>query len=111
MSIKEENIRSVILGYDDKALTYAELLIRNIKKLIADIQNGLDHNNFSDVHLAAHSLKSVFRQIEAEDAANIAEKIENASEIESEQHKCQMYFLQIHEDCEAIMRVLHSMLE
>ncbi len=80
MSEHEEAMKTAIEVYGEKAGMYAQLTLKDADKFVSDIEQALSQNAAEDVGLAAHSLKSIMKQVQAHDVADLAYEIEQAGE-------------------------------
>lgn len=78
-----ENIKNTLSQFGDKADQYAKLLVEDIDMRLLHIEQGVEDKNFEEIHIAAHSLKSVMKQAGAQEICNIAHIIEHASAAEN----------------------------
>ena len=80
MTIDQDAIKGAVSAFGDHAAQLVELTLKDADNFVVDIQNGINDNNPEDVKLAAHSLKSIMKQIEAHNVSDIAFKMEQAGE-------------------------------
>ena len=77
-SLDTQPIKEAVDLFGEHAQQLATLTLQDSEKLIGDIEHALNNNDAKEAGLAAHSFKSVMKQINAFEVAEIAQTIEKA---------------------------------
>lgn len=78
MSEYEAAMKEVIDGYGEKAGMFVSLILQDADQFVSDIEHAIEQDNSGDVGLAAHSLKSIMKQLGAQDIGDLAFQLETA---------------------------------
>ncbi len=73
-----QEMKEAITAYGDKAGMFVELILKDADNFVNDIGTAMEQSNAEDVGLAAHSLKSIMKQIHANTVADLAFDLEKA---------------------------------
>lgn len=68
----DDTIRDAFSSFGEHAPTLATLTIRDAEKYLAEVHSALANDNPQAAGLAAHALKSILRQVQATEAADLA---------------------------------------
>ncbi len=71
-------VRLAIDVYEEDALEFVRLTLKDADAFVGDIVSRVGQGDAQTAGLAAHSLKSIMRQIGAEDVGSVAYEIEKA---------------------------------
>lgn len=71
-------MKDAITVYGDKASMFVELILKDADNFVNEISVAIEQSNAEDVGLAAHSLKSIMKQIHANNVAELAFDLEKA---------------------------------
>lgn len=78
MSTDDQSIRDAVAVFGAKASKLVELTLKDADKFMAEIESAFHDGDPDSVGIAAHSLKSILKQIGAQSAADVAFEIETA---------------------------------
>lgn len=74
----EQSIKEALAAFGEKAKKLAELTLKDADQFIADIESGLQSGDSSAVGLAAHSIKSIVKQIGALELGDLCFQMETS---------------------------------
>ena len=78
MSTDEQAVRSALAAFGAKAPKLVALTLKDADQFIADIESAIGRGDAEAVGLAAHSLKSILKQVGAETTGGLAFGMEKA---------------------------------
>lgn len=78
MTIDEKAIKEALSVFGEKASMLVELTLKDANNFVTAIEEAITQSQTVEASFAAHSLKSIMRQIGAHQVADIAYEIEKA---------------------------------
>lgn len=109
-SLDTQPIKEAIDLFGEHAIQLATLTLQDSEKLIGDIEHALNNNDPNEAGLAAHSFKSVMKQINAFEVADIAQTIEKAGKSGNYQ-TCVELLPSLKEHYTSVEKYLQSLIE
>ena len=96
-TIDIKKIKAIVGDSIEKEIKYLKLLQKNAPDFIQKINRGIQKNDFHEIKVSAHSLKSTFRYYGAEDLMNLSKQVELLAEQAHDQQKIERLLKEIQE--------------
>lgn len=85
---EEQAIRDALSVFGDNAEKLAELTLKDAENFVAEIEKNIEAGDARGAGLAAHSIKSIMRQIGAAEFGEYASQMEQAGDNDQDIEKC-----------------------
>lgn len=95
MTINQDTIRQSVAVFGEKAGILVSLTLKDADSFMTAMKSALDEGDAQAAGLAAHSLKSIMKQVGAMEVGDLAEDIQNAGKAENDLEKCKILYARI----------------
>ncbi len=94
MPINTATIDEALNAFGEHAQTLATLTLKDADRFVSEIEQTINNNDIEGTKVASHSLKSIMRQIGANEVADVSFTIETAAS-EGNKETCRTSYLEL----------------